>query len=63
MTLINLQGKLDCTYVVGFFTSPKALRNNLRIRWPESPEANLERLEDAGQAYDRHIPKCRNCDG
>ena len=63
MTLIDLQGKLDREYLVGIFTSPTALRNNLRARWPESPEANLERLENCGLPYNRHIPKCRNCDG
>ncbi|KAL6229752.1 hypothetical protein BDW75DRAFT_249334 [Aspergillus navahoensis] len=61
ISLINLQGKLNCTYVVGFFYSPKPQRANLRERWPSSVEENLERLKDAGLPYDRQIPKCSNC--
>lgn len=61
MSLIDLQGKLGCQYVVGFYYSPKAQRQHLRERWPESVEDNLERLADAGFPYDRQIPKCANC--
>ncbi|RDW93447.1 putative zinc knuckle transcription factor (CnjB) [Aspergillus mulundensis] len=61
ISLIDLQGKLNCTYVVGFFYSPKPQRANLRERWPSSVEENLERLQDAGLPYDRQIPKCGNC--
>ncbi|BAE54754.1 unnamed protein product [Aspergillus oryzae RIB40] len=53
ISVINLQGKLDC--------NPKPQRANLKERWPESVEENLERLEDAGIPYDREIPKCSNC--
>ncbi|GMF69436.1 unnamed protein product [Aspergillus oryzae] len=63
ISVINLQGKLDCKYVVGFYYSPKPQRANLKERWPESVEENLERLEDAGIPYDREIPKCSNCGG
>ncbi|KAI9932844.1 hypothetical protein MW887_009096 [Aspergillus wentii] len=63
ISLINLQGKLNCKYVVGFYFSAKPQRANLRERWPESVEENLERLEDAGLPYDRQIPKCANCGG
>ncbi|KAL4911399.1 hypothetical protein BDW74DRAFT_7942 [Aspergillus multicolor] len=63
ISLIDLQGKLNCTYVVGFFYSPKPQRANLRERWPSSVEENLERLQDAGLPYDRQIPKCGNCGG
>lgn len=62
-SLINLQGKLDCQYVVGFYYSSKAQRAHLRDRWPASVEENLERLADAGFPYDRQIPKCANCGG
>ncbi|GAT26981.1 zinc knuckle transcription factor [Aspergillus luchuensis] len=61
ISLIDLQGKLNCTYVVGFFYSPKPQRANLRERWPSSVEDNLERLADAGLPYDRQVPKCNNC--
>ncbi|KAL4755864.1 uncharacterized protein BDW70DRAFT_154623 [Aspergillus foveolatus] len=47
--LINLQGKLNCTYVQTF------------VNWPPSIEENIERLNDAGLPYDRQIPKCSNC--
>lgn len=63
ISLIDLQGKLNCTYVVGFFFSPKPQRANLRERWPSSVEDNLERLADAGLPYDRQVPKCSNCGG
>ncbi|KAL2005611.1 hypothetical protein VTN00DRAFT_10104 [Thermoascus crustaceus] len=61
ISLINLQGKLNCKYVVGFYFSPKPQRASLKDRWPPSPEENLERLEDAGFPHDRQIPKCSNC--
>ncbi|KAJ9241347.1 transcriptional regulator family: Zinc finger, CCHC-type [Paecilomyces variotii] len=60
-SLINLQGKLDCKYVVGFYFRPKPQRANLKDRWPSNPEENIERLADAGLPYDRQIPKCSNC--
>ena len=63
MCLINLQGKLNCKYVVGFYFSHKLQRATLRERWPPSVEENLARLEDAGLPYDRQIPKCSNCGG
>ena len=63
MSLINLQGKLNCKYVVGFYFSHKPQRATLRERWPQSVEENLVRLEDAGLPYDRQIPKCSNCGG
>jgi hypothetical protein len=61
--LIDLQGKLDRQYVVGFFYSDKPQRANLRERWPENPEDNLERLQNSGLPYDRQVMKCRNCGG
>ncbi|OJJ49286.1 hypothetical protein ASPZODRAFT_61410, partial [Penicilliopsis zonata CBS 506.65] len=60
-SLIDLQGKLDCKYVVGYYFSPKPQRANLRERWPASTEENMERLQNAGIPYDRQIPKCSNC--
>lgn len=60
-TLIDLQGKLDCTYVVNFFFNDQPQRLVFKDRWPETPEQNLERLGDAGFPYDRMIPKCGNC--
>ena len=62
-TLMNLSGKLDCKYHVGFFFSDKPKRVSLKEGWPSSPEENLERLKDAGIPVERGIPKCSNCDG
>ena len=62
-TLINLQGKLDQKYKIGFFFSPNPRRRNLKACWPATPEENLERLKDAGQPYERGIPKCPRCNG
>ncbi|MCJ1270285.1 hypothetical protein MMC22_010181 [Lobaria immixta] len=60
-TLVNLQGKLDCKYEVGFFFSDKPRRAILAQGWPSSPEENLNRLEDAGTPMDRGVPKCQRC--
>ncbi|KAJ5570007.1 uncharacterized protein N7459_009437 [Penicillium hispanicum] len=61
ISLIDLQGKLDCQYVVGFFFSPNSRRMNLVPRWPSDPAENIERLSNAGLPYDRQVTKCRNC--
>lgn len=60
-TVVNLQGKLNCKYVVGLYFSDKPQRINLKERWPATPEENLERLAEAGFPLDRQIPKCSNC--
>lgn len=62
-TLVNLQGKLDCSYEVGFYFGEKPMRKTAREGWPADPADNLERLKDAGFAMDRGIPKCSRCDG
>ncbi|CBF74632.1 hypothetical protein AN4133.2 [Aspergillus nidulans FGSC A4] len=61
ISLISLQGKLNCTYIVGLFYSPRPQRANLRECWPPSVEENIERLRDASLPYERQIPKCSNC--
>ncbi|MCJ1397213.1 hypothetical protein MMC11_000405 [Xylographa trunciseda] len=61
-TLMNLNGKLDCKYHVGFFFSDKPTRVSLKEGWPSSPEENQRRLKDAGIPVERGIPKCSNCD-
>ncbi|EEQ28190.1 conserved hypothetical protein [Microsporum canis CBS 113480] len=60
-TVVNLQGKLNCKYVIGIYFSDKPQRINLKERWPASPEENLERLAEAGLPLDRQVPKCSNC--
>lgn len=62
-TLVNIQGKLNCTYEVGFYYSDKPLRKSAKEGWPESKADNLERLKDAGLPVDRGIPKCGRCGG
>lgn len=62
-TLVNLQGKLDCTFEVGFYHSDKPRRAILAQGWPSSPAENEKRLEDAGLPVDRGIPKCGRCSG
>ncbi|KAJ5949563.1 Zinc knuckle CX2CX4HX4C [Penicillium verhagenii] len=59
--LIDLQGNLDKEYTVSFFRGPKPPRVSLKDRWPDTPEDNLERLENAGETYDRMIVRCRRC--
>ncbi|KAK5013853.1 hypothetical protein LTR16_003272 [Cryomyces antarcticus] len=60
-TIVNLQGKIDCKYVVGFYFSAKPKRAKFADGWPASPEENIERLADAGYVMDRMVPKCINC--
>ena len=60
---MNLQGKLDCKYHVGFFFSDKPQRSALKEGWPRNAAENLARLKDAGIPVERGIPKCSNCDG
>ena len=62
-TLINLQGKLDQKYQVGFFFSAKPRRRNAQAGWPSSPDENLQRLKNAGLPYERGVPKCNRCNG
>lgn len=62
-TLINLQGKLDQKYQIGFFFSPNPRRRNAIVGWPTSPEENLQRMKDAGLPYERGVPKCGRCGG
>ena len=60
-SIINLQGKHDCTYAVSYQLSEKPTRASLKDRWPATPEENLERLADAGTPLDRGVPKCARC--
>ncbi|KAI9826675.1 MAG: hypothetical protein M1819_007309 [Sarea resinae] len=60
-TIIDLQGKLECEFEVGYYFSPRPRRINAAINWPSSPEENLERLENAGTVQDRGVSKCGNC--
>ncbi|KAL9619518.1 MAG: hypothetical protein Q9160_005881 [Pyrenula sp. 1 TL-2023] len=62
MTIVNLQGKLDCKYQILYALSNKPQRPAHKDRWPPSPEDNLERLADSGVPMDRFVPKCRRCD-
>lgn len=62
-TFVSLQGDLDKKYQVGFYLSFKPKRKIQATGWPESPEANLERLKDAGMPMERGIPKCQRCNG
>ena len=62
-TLIDLQGKLDQKYKIGFYFSPNPRRRNAAAFWPATPEENIERLKEAGLPYERGIPKCARCNG
>ena len=62
-TLVNLQGKLDCTFEVGFFFDNKPKRPIFAKGWPKNATENLERLRDAGIVMDRGIVKCVRCNG
>jgi hypothetical protein len=60
-TLMDLQGKLGCTYAVTYRLSDKPKRPKENEGWPKSPEENIERLKDAGEAVDCGVPLCGNC--
>lgn len=62
-TLVDLQGKNDRAFEVGFYFSDKPQRKSAKEGWPESPQENLERLKNAGVPMDRGIPKCNRCGG
>ncbi|KAL8926999.1 MAG: hypothetical protein Q9208_002544 [Pyrenodesmia sp. 3 TL-2023] len=60
-TLVNLAGKRDCKYKVGFFFKKTPRTAKMAEGWPSSEEENLERLKDAGVPYERGVPKCLRC--
>ncbi|KAL8842030.1 MAG: hypothetical protein Q9205_005050 [Flavoplaca limonia] len=62
-TLVDLSGKKDCKYKVGYFFKKTARSGKLADAWPSSEEENLVRLQDAGIPYERGIPKCLRCKG
>jgi hypothetical protein len=46
--LVNLHGKLNCKYHVGFFFDQDHLRWATKDMLPAGEEENLRRLSDAG---------------
>ncbi|KAI4264349.1 MAG: hypothetical protein L6R42_000534 [Xanthoria sp. 1 TBL-2021] len=60
-TLVDLSGKKDCKYKVGYFLKKTPRSGKLADVWPSSEEENLIRLKDAGAPYERGIPKCLRC--
>lgn len=60
-TVVDMQGNIGKKYCVYYFTSNKPQRPNMKDRWPESDDDNLDRLADAGIAVDRGVSKCNNC--
>jgi len=63
ITLVNLQGKQDCKFTIGYNFSTQPKRAKFAEGWPSSVEENLERLADAGEAMDQLATLCRNCKG
>ncbi|KAL8639118.1 MAG: hypothetical protein Q9228_003810 [Teloschistes exilis] len=47
-TFVNLAGKRDCKYQVGYFFKKAPRTAKLAAVWPTSEEINIERLKDAG---------------
>lgn len=62
-TLVDLSGKKDCKYKVGYFFKKTPRTEKLAEVWPTSEEENRVRLKDAGAPYERGIPKCLRCKG
>lgn len=61
MTVVDLVGNPDRQFILSIQLSPKPRRAKLAQGWPESPEANMERLKSAGFVQDRGVPLCSNC--
>ena len=59
---MDLQGKLNREYHIGYYWSPKPQRGLMKEAWPASPEENILRLNNAGMPVDRGIPRCSNCE-
>ena len=62
-TIVNLSGKRDCKYKVGYFFKKTPRTAKMAEVWPASEEENLERLKDAGIPMERGLPKCLRCKG
>ncbi|KAL8657231.1 MAG: hypothetical protein Q9226_002126 [Calogaya cf. arnoldii] len=62
-TLVDLSGKKDCKYKVGYHFKKTPKNTKMADMWPSSEEENLVRLQDAGVPYERGIPKCLRCKG
>ncbi|KAI9818739.1 MAG: hypothetical protein M1826_001327 [Phylliscum demangeonii] len=62
-TMMNLQGKPNCKYLIQFSLRAHPKRKSTAPGWPSSTEENTARLADAGFMEDRGIPKCSNCNG
>ncbi|KAI9753347.1 MAG: hypothetical protein M4579_005205 [Chaenotheca gracillima] len=60
-TIVDLQGKLDLTYQVQFHFAARPRRKVANAGWPENPEDNLTRLENAGFVQDRGVSQCAVC--
>jgi hypothetical protein len=61
-TNMDLQGVLKKTHSISWRFSPKPQRPKEAEGWPENPEQNMERLDDAGTPVDCLMPLCSNCD-
>ncbi|KAL9600494.1 MAG: hypothetical protein Q9219_003145 [cf. Caloplaca sp. 3 TL-2023] len=62
-TLVNLAGKRDCKYKLGYFFKKTPRTAKMAEGWPSSESENLERLKDAGVSFERGVPKCFRCKG
>jgi hypothetical protein len=60
-TNMDFQGNLDKKHTVTWRFSDKPARPREADIWPSSPQENMERLADAGEAVDRGLTKCTNC--
>jgi hypothetical protein len=63
MTIVDLQGRGNRKYVVGFYFSAEPRRRAIKASWPKSPEENIERLKEAGLVMDAFKMKCIKCKG
>lgn len=60
--MVNLQGKQDLKYVVKLQLGPKPKRSGLiGALIAQTPEENLQRLDEAGFVMDGNKPYCARC--
>ncbi|KIW00093.1 uncharacterized protein PV09_08279 [Verruconis gallopava] len=60
-TIVSPAGESDQKYILTFQWSEKPKSPRAALGWPKDREENLRRLESAGFAVSRGVPKCSNC--
>ncbi|KAL8992654.1 MAG: hypothetical protein Q9169_006935 [Polycauliona sp. 2 TL-2023] len=62
LTLVDLSGKKDCKYKVGYFFKKTAPRGKMADVWPSSEDENLACTQEEVE-IEKPSPKCAVCEG